>query len=503
MKKSIVLLLASGAISCSAAIQPAVAFRFDDNQTVRTWETLANAFRKYDARFSASIIPYWSSDILDAAWCKKICELESEGFEIMDHTPNHSTITVTFPKNDTRAASFKDEPFVHHVSGRKVCLKYSPGTSVFGKPFTIKVFDKNKVTSSTRLARRMNLEIDGKHYFLALTKEKNVFKLISIWDEDHVVLPDGEKSVRRCLKEQFILADGGYDFLIKCSQDGFRQIGLKKMPQVWIQPGGFYPHLDVESLSAALRKYNYLSSSRAQNVSMKGFADPEFEKRRFSMRWGNFNLESLKLQPAKTRIADIIACRKTAICSSHVSPERKFGKLKEYAAMYDQLLPWLKANNIKVMTQSELAIHLRDTKIDPQENVMPSLANDIDGNNRPDGYYLNRTSKWDKAGKAVELKGKNVLLKVTELCGLPRGKVKLEFECKGSFSGKVSVQLIDSLKNPCASAAVLNLNGKNADWKKYSMQLDIPANCAALNFYVIAADPADCVMRSFDLRAVK
>ncbi len=500
MKKELAIICGSVAICCSAAPQPAVAFRFDDNHTVRIWETLASVFRKHDARFSASIIPYWNNDIKKSDWCQKICQLESEGFEIMDHTPQHTTITVTLPKDDPRLEKLKTAPFVDHINNGKVCLKYSPSISKYSEPFTVKIFDRNKVSSTSKMARRMNLEIDGKHYYLAPTAKQDVFQLLTIWNENNVNLPDGEKSARRCLGERFELTDGGYDFLIECSQDGFRRIGLKKMPQVWIQPGGYYPHLGFEKLSAALRKHNYLSASCAQNISMKGFADPDFENSRFSMRWGDFNLEKLSLDIPKTRIANNVALRKVSICSSHVSPERKFGKLKEYAAVYDQLLPWLKQNNIKVMTQSELAVHLRDTKIDPNENVMPSLANDIDGNNLPDGYYLSRGSKWDKAGKSVVLKGKGALLKVTELCGLPRGKVKLQLENKGSFSGNVSVQLIDSQKKPCAPPTVLSLNGKNVDWKKYEMQLNIPADCAALNLVIQSNQPANCNFRNFDLR---
>ena len=145
MKKSIALLLCSGAVCCSAAIQPAVAFRFDDNHNIRIWDTLSDVFRRNNVRFSCSIIPYWSNDLNKADWCKKICQLESEGFEIMDHTPNHNTSAITLPEGDPRWGTLKDAPFVDHINGRKVCLKYSVGNSTFSKPFTIKIFDKNRV----------------------------------------------------------------------------------------------------------------------------------------------------------------------------------------------------------------------------------------------------------------------------------------------------------------------------------------------------------------------
>ena len=500
MKKELAIICGSVAICCSAAPQPAVAFRFDDNHTVRIWETLASVFRKHDARFSASIIPYWNNDIKKSDWCQKICQLESEGFEIMDHTPNHNTSAITLPEGDPRLTALKNAPFVDHINGRKVCLKYSVGTSTFSKPFTVKVFDKNKVTSTSTLARRMNLEIDGKHYYLDPTKDKNVFKLVTIWNEGNVNLPDGERTVRRCLKERFLLTDGGYDFMIQCSQDGFRKIGLKKMPRVWIQPGGFYPHLSIDKLMGALRRHNYISASCAENASMKGFADPGIENSRFSMRWGTFNLEKLQLKPAQTRIADTIACRRTAICSSHVAPERKYGKLKEYVAMYEQLLPWLKENNIKVMTQGELAEYLMTAKIDPDENVMPDLNKDIDKNNRPDGYQLAKTVSCVK-GELI-IKGKGLLVKVNELCGLPKGKVKFALEYKGSFAGKITFNLLDSIAKEIESKA-FDLNEKAGDWKKSEFTFEIPANCAGLDFTVSSGQPVDCMMRSFELRAVK
>ncbi|MBE6402197.1 MAG: hypothetical protein E7039_00560 [Lentisphaerae bacterium] len=500
MKKSIALLLCSGAVCCSAAIQPAVAFRFDDNHNIRIWDTLSDVFRRNNVRFSCSIIPYWSNDLNKADWCKKICQLESEGFEIMDHTPNHNTSAITLPEDDPRWGTLKDAPFVDHINGRKVCLKYSVGNSTFSKPFTIKIFDKNKVTSSSKLARRMNLEIDGKHYYLDPTKDKNVFKLVTIWNEGNVNLPDGEKTVRRCLKERFLLADGGYDFMIQCSQDGFRKIGLKKMPRVWIQPGGFYPHLSIDKLMAALRRHNYISASCAENASMKGFADPGIEQSRFSMRWGDFNLEKLNLQPAKTRIANTIACRRVAICSSHVAPERKYGKLKEYAAMYEQILPWLKENNIKVMTQGELAEYLMTAQVDPDENIMPAMNKDIDENNIPDGYLIKKSCKWNKAEQSLLLKGKGLLLSVKELCGLPRGKVRFTVEVKGKVNGSIAINLLDSLKNNCGKA-LIELKDSN-EWQKYEAMFSIPENCAALNLDFIAK-LADCNIRNPELRTVK
>ena len=491
------MLLCSGAVCCSAAVQPAVAFRFDDNHTVRIWDALADVFRKNDARFSCSIIPYWSNDLNKADWCKKICQLESEGFEIMDHTPNHNTSGITLPEGDPRLTALKNAPFVDHISGRKVCLKYSVGTSTFSKPFTVKVFDKNKVTSTSKLARRMNLEIDGKHYYLDPTKDKNVFKLVTIWNEGNVNLPDGERTVRRCVKERFLLTDGGYDFMIQCSQDGFRKIGLKKMPRVWVQPGGFYPHLSIDKLMEALRRHNYISASCAENASMKGFADPGIDNSRYSMRWGNFNLESLQLQPAKTRIADTIACRRTAICSSHVAPERKYGKLKEYVAMYEQLLPWLKANNIKVMTQGELAEYLINTKIDPTENVMPDLNKDIDQNKRPDGYHFGKNVSC--ANGEIALKGKGMLVKVHQLCGLPKGKVNFALESKGVFQATLQFDFLDSKSQPCGSSK-FTLKADSKDWKKSEFKLDIPANCAGLDFSVLSGKSVSGMMRAFDLR---
>ena len=506
MKKQLTVIASATAICSSAAIQPAVAIRFDDNHTVERWEALASVFRKYDARFSCSIIPMYGEE-KDPQWCQKICQLESEGFEIMDHTPQHTTVTVTLPADDIRLEKLKNAPFVDHIYKNKICIKCYPANSTFSQPFQVKIFDKNKVVATNKtpfkLARRMNFEINGKFYFLNRTKKPDVFELVTLWEEDNVALPDGVVTARRCLKERFELAEGGYDFLIQCSQEGFRKIGLKKMPRVWIQPGGNYPHLGIEKLSAALRKYNYISASRSQNESMKGYLDPEFEDRRFSMRWGNFNLEKLKFEPQKTRIADTLACRKVAIGSSHITPARRDGKLKEYVAMYELLLPWLKANNIKVMTQGELAEHLRDTKIDPKENIMPSLAKDIDENNRPDGYIWRKGSgAWDKKAAAISIKGKGVLLKVKELCGLPKCKVRFSMEIQGKAQGKVTVHLIDSLKKPCGMFEI-TLNENSKDWQAKEMVFDIPEKCAALNFAITAATPSNCKVRKLDLRAAQ
>jgi hypothetical protein len=131
---------------------------------------------------------------------------------------------------------------------------------------------------------------------------------------------------------------------------------------------------------------------------------------------------------------------------------------------------------------------------------MPSMANDIDGDNIPDGYFIRKTCRWNKADKTIQLKGKALLLYVKELCGLPRNKVKFSLEAKGDVKGNIIIELIDSLKKNC-SKVKLELK-KSSDWQKYEIEFVIPEKCAALNL-MIMTEQTDCTVRNFELRAVK
>ena len=474
----------------------AVCFRYDDNQSEKVWQALGDVFRKHDARFCMSLIPcaYGSGN---PQWRKLICQMEAEGFEILDHTPQHNTLSMRLPEDSPLLKELATAPFVDHINGNKVCLKYYVGSSTVIKEVKIDIRNKNQIlckTPGASILHRSVLDFNGKQYYAVKNNDKML--LYSIWGENNIVMPDTSDIPVKVLKTAFRPYPGALDFLVKQSQEGFRKIGLKKMPTVWILPGGLYPHYETEGLREVLIKYGYVSASAPSFPSCKGFNDPEWERNRFAMRWGDFNLENLNLQMSKHKIAMITACNRVAIGSSHVSPARR-GKLKEYVALHDELLAWLKKNNIKVMTQSELALYLRDHKIDPNKNIMPSFARDIDGDGLPDGYIFGRKSSF-KDGAAV-LAGKGSLLSVQQLCGLPGGKVRFAADWQGTFDGEVRFVFRGSKATLGEKIEKLALN--NSPETKKEFVFEIPQGTVALNFVISSnSEKSRVILKNPELR---
>ena len=499
---SVKKIAAAGALFAAAvsANADAVSFRYDDNQSVEIWQTLADVFRKHDARFGLSLIPC-SFGADNAEWCKLICQLESEGFEIYDHTPQHNTLSMRLPEDSPLLKELANAPFVDHINGNKVCLKYDLGSSTVIKTVKIDIRNKNEIVCKTpgaTINHRSMLDFNGKQYYAVQNKDK--LQIYSIWGENNIEMPDTNDVEVKVLKHAFRPYPGAVDFLVKQSQAGFRKIGLKKMPTVWIQPGGLYPHYETEGLGEVLLKHGYVSASTASFKSAKGFNDPDLERSAFAMRWGDFNLENLNLQLAKYKIARATACHRVAIGSSHVTPARR-GKLKEYAALHDELLVWLKKNNIKVMTQSELALYLRDHKIDADKNIMPAFSRDIDGNGRPDGYDLARKTSFSNG--AFNLVHMGNLLSINKLCGLPQGKVKFTADWEGTFAGQIKFIFIGS-KGRVLGQQIIPVEFSKSKGVKSESVFDIPKGTVALQFIIISNNAkSKAVLKNLDLRAAK
>lgn len=477
----------------ASAFPKAVAFRYDDNQRVEICNTLADVFRRNGVRFSMALVPF---HILakDAQWRKTVCALEDEGFEVMNHTPWHNTLSFLADPNDPLLKKAAKSSGVDHVSGRMVYLKFDAGKTRYGKEFKVRIHNKNKISGSPQLKDRLLLKIRDKFYYTFPRPGKKGLYLRSIWSENNVDLPDEENVPVQICSPAFVPAPGSYEFLVEAAHEGFRRIGLKKVPKVWIQPGGYYPLMEREALGKVLKKYGYVSSSSFPR-GYKGFNDPDADHGCFAMDWGDFNLRTFDVKRAKFFIAEAVACHRTAICASHVEPARK-GKLKEYAAAIDALLKWLKQSGIKVVTQSELAGLLAQTTADPGKNIFPSLSCDLDGDGMPDGYRTDRSVTF-KNGTA-SLGGRGRMLFIQALCGLPRGKAQLSLEHQGVEKGEIVIRYYDSLRRICGSQKFVLKSGRT--WEKSAFVLNIPAKCAALSFEFFKNSAGKAQVRCLQLK---
>ena len=466
MWKSLFLSLGISAGVAVQALPKAVCFRFDDNQNVKNYSVMAETFRKNNAVFSLSLCPLRPES---KKWQEMVCRLSEEGFDIMDHTPIHSTLAIRLAPGDPLLEKAKKADFVHHITDGRICLKYDVAGSSWSQPIEVEIKNGNKISAHPEFKYRRLVEIEGNYYYIVPDK----LKLISIWAEDNIRLTDGKKQLRLSLST-LRPYPGTAEFMVEVSQEGFRRIGLKKMPVSWIQPGGYYISLETVSLGKVMKKYGYVSASTTPSI-LKGFGNADMDTDRFAINWGDFNFERHTVEEAKTRIADAVACHRIPIASSHF---RIKCTLEEYAAKHDQLLKWCSKNGIRVLSQSEAALLLLNTKVDAAENVFPSLSCDLDKNNRPDGYFAADGVKFQDS--KVILPGKKKF-GLKQLCGLPLER-KMNFSVEHTLRHGVALfRFLDARGKLCGTGK-LDLSQKN---KNAKMAITLPAKCTALDFEII------------------
>ena len=474
------------------ALPKVACFRFDDNLTADIYRQLGDVFRKNNVRFSMSLIPL-QPQMQEKKWCEVIRALEKDGFEIMDHTPSHNTLSLPLEKGDP-LWKLADKSFTDHMSDRRVYFKYDPGESTYSPVFNVKIREKNKISGNKLLKVRSLLKIKDRFYYVYTALGNGEFQLRSIWSENNVVLPDGDNVPVQICYPAFSPVPGAFEYMIKVSREKFRQIGLKTTPRILIQPGGFYPVMGRRALAKVLNEQGFVSGTGVPS-GYKGFGEPDFALSRFSMNWGDFNLESMNLEREKTKIADAVACHRVAIGSSHVRVPKD--KLQEYMLLHDRLLRWMAEKNIKVCTQSVASEILSSTAIDRKADILPDLACDLDGNGRPDGWFAAPGVKFEK--KSILISDKGQVLWIRSLCGLPRGKVRLVIEHENLGKAAVKIRFFNSVKKACGIRIIkLQSSGR----KKDTFELDIPADCAALDFDIQKSGTAAGRIHFLELRGI-
>ena len=483
-------MIALSLLGAGLMAQDAVAFRFDDNQPPERWEALGEAFKKHNARFSFAV------NLTNALnngekYHQKLCQLEQEGFEVMDHTPNHNALL--FRSSDKELiAKYANAPFVDHATENTLYFKFIPRSEKGGDKLNVDLVNGCEISPAdekTKLKPYTFVKYQDKYYFIVRHYKTKKLQLVSLWEERNVNLPDARNMELQKYPNWGIPAPGSIEFLVEQTRSAAAKIGLKKNPTVWIQPGGAQIIFSADELGPILKKVGYVSAATYPNAALKGFMDPHFERNAYAMMWGPFTLENMKIEPAKRIIADFTATHRVAIGSSHIIPARK-GKeeMMKYVQLHDELLTWLAENNIKVLTQSELANHLKTFRIDPKKNIFPSLTRDINGDGIPDGYN-NFPKEVKITNGEVSFQKRGRVMSVSNLCALPQGPAVFSIELKGKVKVGLIFEYYNDAKGISRATKIktekLVFDKSVEDWTKFTGELNIPegANCLRFSMF--------------------
>ena len=283
-------------------------FRFDDNQTVPKWKDMAEVFRRNNCRFSMSIISHW---IHSPEFSALLRNLQKEGHEIMDHTASHAVFTLPARTPEERR-EFESSPDFDHWNGDKACFRGIPDKSKFSRPIRA-VFSGNRVEGlpadrEKEWKQTSFLYVPAlKKAFLYSRKGKELH-LRSFWNEDNVRFPERKELEFHLVpfRGGFLASDALLRLQAKVSAENFRRAGIRR-PVTWIQPGGYEPVLTAENVRKVYEPLGYLGGATYPDSARKVYHEPDPERCRFAMMWGDFSLEKKDLAQLKTEIANRIA----------------------------------------------------------------------------------------------------------------------------------------------------------------------------------------------------
>ena len=491
-------LLLLGGLSGAAGAEEKIAkegglgFRFDDNQTAEKWRDMAAVFEKHGFPMMMSLN---YGTLLDAPpeLPAEIRRCAAAGHELMDHTPHHALYRYR-PVSPEALEKLRNHPAVDHVAGRAVCFRYIvrpehpteeytgtvEGSRLKVPPETAKLLQKEWVIYSP----------ERKTAFMT-AKNGTDFELRSFWDERNVDLG-------QCGEFRFQILRRFWDFgihpdalriLAEATRDAAEQLKLPQ-PATWIQPGGREPIIFAEDVREVYGKdFQYTSAATYQNAAFKVYNEPDPERCRYAMQWGNFSLERNTPAELKKRIADQVAKHYVLFGSSHMIVRQVPGGWEEYLQRHDELLDWCRKTGIPVRTQREWTRRLYDSaeNLDRGAEVMPSLTVDRDGDGCPDGYDPGETVTVRDG--VLERRTPGRMFTVTRLSGMEKGANRFTFEGTGPEGGRWVAQFVYYGRSGELGAEDFAMPIRSGEPAVFSASPTVPEEAAAMTVVVRGEGP--------------
>ena len=462
-----------------------VCFRVDNNTTTQKWIDYSSVFNTYGFHFSFS--QYLDQVIYDTAYISILRNMTTQGHELLDRTPSGTTNYIKVLNNSDTTA-YSGNPFVDHINGTKICLKYVNSFTVAQATGLVDIVNGTQLISHDTGAF---YNISGTPNYFAIyipalnkvftyssalnknTSDKDTLLLKSFWNET-ISLADASNLIYYKLTQ--------YDIHLPIESReiiAFRDINLCNqynlpLPKTFIHPSSttipYFTKKEIKEAWGDLNNYKGGSSYQLNAYKCYNEYDPAKEKR-FGMIGGDFNEESSTLQALKTTIANGIAKHNVLIGQSYM-----YNSITTFLYKMDSLLYWLQKKNIPVKTYSEWASILYDSTANPFVNIFPAFNVDLDSNSLPDGFY-NPTTMDNGDGvaasgnKSFYRSANGTLCEVQNLCGIEKGTNRLFAWAKGA--GTDSIQF--KISFPESSVITYKKIAANqTTWTKYYVDFDVP-----------------------------
>jgi hypothetical protein len=432
-----------------------VCFRVDDVQLLVNWQQYSSIFNKYGEQFSFALN---LNLISDPNYFAFIRQLQSQGYEFMDHTPNHLTSLIT----DQDTGLYINDPDVDHISGDTIYLKHlaiGSNTNYVGEGICNINNDTVICTSAggfNGFSTNGNLWIGL--YFPSINKYATVSEVLgynsnnidtlilsSFWGETINLGTYSNIPYHIISQYDVDMTAGAKKILVNKTLALAQQYNIDR-PYTWVQPGGRWAVFSSDNQKSFLSPNGYTAGTGLPDQSLKCFNEynPNGD-RRFGMQWGDFLEDETSFVQVKNIIADRSARHFYSVGHSHFSS--LLGGWSGYLVRMDSLLSWLKQKQIPVVTYSQMANKLYSDSTNPYENIFPSLNTDLDGDGRPDGYYYAPGSSYGVLDTldgynnqySLSINRNGTICTINQLGGLEKGANDFYFYTKGTLGSTIQV----------------------------------------------------------------
>ena len=471
-----------------------VCFRVDDDHPLSNYQDYQSVFDKYGFKFSTAVISTPMIGNPDFVNMLKI--LQSDGNELMDHTPDHCLQYFT---NVPDTSYYHNKKGVDHINNGKICLSFqSVDTTAFTGEGLININGDTIISVNNGEFNNLtnvfmiylpenNLLLSITQYFNWNAKNPDTLIVKSFWDEPINLGKMQNVKYYKITCYGITMMPEAIDLLIEKYRSIFSQYNIT-LPVTFIQPGaqinGDLFYFTKEIMRDHYQKYNYKAAGLYVDPSLKCLNEYNPDTlQQYAMQWGDFLEDEYSFAQAKSIIADRSARHYYSVGHSHF--EGLLGGWSGYLARMDSLLSWLKQKQIPVVTYTQMANILYSAPTNPYENIFPKLNVDLDEDGLPDGYYYkagytdgqldNSDGVIESGGKSFTISKKGYIAYVKYLAGLEKGENEFSFYVKGAAGNIVDITF-GFTEFSKLSPVTFSFPAEGSNWVKYSTSQSISSS---------------------------
>lgn len=478
-----------------------VLFRVDDTQLSTDIIPMSRVFDKFGYKmvnlFNPSIA---TKDEIDA-----IKLFQSNGHEITDHTPNHTTAYADLKSEDQKKL-FIGRSGIERIDGLRVYFDWvypdkatcavgkdsiiiTAGSEIIKGNFTNCSTSQQVYTNELGWVLLRNISATQATAFHAKSRQVVTFTKSSKEQlyivESYSVYPTVDAMKSLMLASELLFNEFGIDYY-----------------KYWCMCGGTWAIGRGDIIRDAAITSGYVGGS--EHSTPNGNIPLTYNQNNPLSKWSSqvASIISELNTPLQTKklIANEIAKHHGVVITGHMwyydatyttlYRGTRSEKLDQYLKDVEEILKFCYDNDIPVLTYRDVNKVLYESISDSTTNVMPPLYKDLTSQGFPDGYtlypnvqlYKNIGVPEDK-GCALGINGGEMIFYIENIGGFEKGENTFSFYAKGTDNAILTITLNDVKLAKTYSSIKIPIKGALNSFVKFNTKINIPNNTDLFTIY--------------------